>query len=440
VRSIAHTSARSDQRLLSVAARPFARSVAGVAGANSLITLAGSIGGLLLARYLGPAARGHLVTIVIWPALIGTLASLGTTEATCYLIARSKRDEGPPIIATAAAAALATGLVVAVTGIGLASLIGRTEDVTNYLRFALALAPAYICGGVMTSALQARSIARWNVARGTQPVVYLVGIALLAIAGHLTLGSAVAVFCGAQLAQLTSGAMLVHRTFGRWSPVEPRRLRPLYRFGLQSSIASVPHIINVRLDQLLLSVLPAVSSASLGNYAVAASLSWLALPLATAFGSVAFPAIAGARTEAAARHVERASLLGGAVTAAAVMVVLALTADLIVPALFGPGFDDAIVVLRLLTPGTIFLALNRLLGDLIRGRGQPMAVSYAEGFGAVITITLLLALIPPLGINGAAIASSVAYASVTVLLSRALRRIRRGALAEERRTAPAESR
>jgi O-antigen/teichoic acid export membrane protein len=200
---------------------------------------------------------------------------------------------------------------------------------------------------------------------------------------------------------------------------------------VQSWIASVPRIVNVRLDQLVLSVLPAVSSAALGNYAVAASLSWLALPLATAFGSVAFPSIAGAATEGDARRIERTSLRGAAVTAGVAVVILAASASFVVPALFGRGFHSAVVALWLLAPGTVFLALNRVQGDLLRGRGHPIAVSSAEGVGALITLGLLLALIPPLGINGAAIASSIAYATISVLLHRSLHRIREAAIVEE---------
>lgn len=426
--------AHAHRRLTDFAARPFARSVAGVAGSSALIALAGSLGGLLLARFLGPAVRGDLVAVMIWPAMVGSVAALGTTEATCFLIARSTTRDGPPILATAAAAAITTGLAVAVAGFGLASVIGRTSSVTTLLRYSFALAPTYICAGIMASALQARSIARWNLARASQPIVYLIGICALAALDRLTLSTAVAVYCVGQLSQLGLAALLAHRTLGPWAVPEPRLLRPIYRFGLRSWIASVPQLVNVRLDQLVLSVLPAVTSAALGNYAVAASLSWLALPLATAFGSVAFPSIAGAETEILARGIERASLIGAAAMATAVMMVLASTAALVIPALFGSGFDDAIVALWLLAPGTIFLALNRVLGDLVRGRGEPLAVSSAEGAGALLTFGLLLALIPPLGINGAAIASSIAYGSVTLLLVRTLRRIRSDALLREQET------
>ena len=423
--------ARSNLRIRTLTARPFVRSVAGVAGANTLITVAGSVGGLVLARSLGPAARGDLVTIVLWPTTVGSIAALGTTEATCFLVARSKRSDSQPIVATSAAAAVATGLVVALAGLALAPLIARTTPVATLLRYVFALSPAYIGAGVMASALQARSTGRWNAARGMQPLVYLLGVCGLAAAGRLTLTSAVAAFCAGQLAQLLAGTLLVRRTLGPWSRPDPGRLRPLYGYGVRSWVASVPRIVNVRLDLLILSILPAVTSAALGNYAVAASLSWLALPLASAFGSVAFPSIAGAATEGDARRIERTSLRGATATAGVAMVVLAASASFVVPALFGPGFHDAVVALWLLAPGTVFLALNRVQGDLLRGRGHPIAVSSAEGIGALITLGLLLGLIPPLGINGAAIASSVAYASISVLLHRSLLRVRHAAAAAE---------
>ena len=59
-----------------VASRPHARAVAGTAGANVAITLIGSLGGLFIARVLGPTRRGDLVIILQWPAIIGTMAGI----------------------------------------------------------------------------------------------------------------------------------------------------------------------------------------------------------------------------------------------------------------------------------------------------------------------------------------------------------------------------
>jgi Na+-driven multidrug efflux pump len=51
-----------------------------------------------------------------------------------------------------------------------------------------------------------------------------------------------------------------------------------------------------------------------------------------------------------------------------------------------------------------------------------MLVAYAQGAGAIVTVMLLLALVPPLNVTGAAIASSVAYAVTFGILVLAMAR------------------
>jgi O-antigen/teichoic acid export membrane protein len=96
-----------------------------------------------------------------------------------------------------------------------------------------------------------------------------------------------------------------------------------------------------------------------------------------------------------------------------------------VPRAFGSGFEDAVPALWRLAPGTVFLALNRVLGDILRGRGRPTAVTAAEAVGALCTVSLLIAYVPKYGINGAATVSSVAYFTVFALLAFALWKARR---------------
>jgi O-antigen/teichoic acid export membrane protein len=61
------------------------------------------------------------------------------------------------------------------------------------------------------------------------------------------------------------------------------------------------------------------------------------------------------------------------------------------------------------------------VGDLLRGKGQPGVVAWAQGLAAVFTVVLLLALLPFVGVYGAAIASTIAYG---VALAAMLRRLR----------------
>jgi O-antigen/teichoic acid export membrane protein len=402
------------------------RATAGTAGVNIAIMLVGSVGGLFLARALGPTHRGDLVAILQWPAMIGSVVSLGITQSTCYWISR-RPDKSIPLMSTAVAASLATGVVIAALGPWLAGVIGRNAEVRSDLALVLALTPVYIAGGVWISALQATSIWRWNLTRALQPLVYLFAVVGLWSLGKLTLITVVAAFAISVAGQALYAAIVARRVIGRHTWPDPSLLGPLYAYGSKVWLSSVPQLVNVSVDQLVLSVMPSVIAAQLGNYTVAASLSWLALPASTAFGSVAFPRIARIAGAGAILRIERISLIGAGLTAGTTIGLICLLAPAVVPTLFGNGYRDAIIALWLLAPGTVFLALNRVLGDVLQGRGKPLIRSAGEGLGAIVTIALLFALIPRYGIRGAAVASSVTYAVVFSFLLLGLYRVRRQA-------------
>jgi O-antigen/teichoic acid export membrane protein len=75
-----------------------------------------------------------------------------------------------------------------------------------------------------------------------------------------------------------------------------------------------------------------------------------------------------------------------------------------------------------MAPSGVFLALNQVMGDLLRGRGQPLTVAVAQGVGAALTVAMLVILIPALGATGAAITTTVTYGLTTVIMLFGLRR------------------
>ena len=79
-------------------------------------------------------------------------------------------------------------------------------------------------------------------------------------------------------------------------------------------------------------------------------------------------------------------------------------------------------LLWILTPGSVFLACGQVTGDLLRGRGEPKVVAVAQGIAAIFTVVLLFALLPLVGVYGAAIASTIAYGVALVAMLRSLSR------------------
>jgi O-antigen/teichoic acid export membrane protein len=86
--------------------------------------------------------------------------------------------------------------------------------------------------------------------------------------------------------------------------------------------------------------------------------------------------------------------------------------------LFGEDFRGSIQPLRLLTVGAFGVIALKLLGNALTAQGKPLLESAAIAVAFVLTLVLDIALIPPHGAIGAALASSIAYTAggVTVAL------------------------
>jgi O-antigen/teichoic acid export membrane protein len=113
-----------------------------------------------------------------------------------------------------------------------------------------------------------------------------------------------------------------------------------------------------------------------------------------------------------------AATAASAGVAAAILLPIALSAYWLIPAVFGPAYRGAVPLLWILTPGGIFLACGQVAGDLLRGLNRPGVVAAAQGFAAVGTVILLVALLPSTGVAAAAIASTVAYGTALAVMIR----------------------
>ena len=400
---------------MSPANRQHFREIATTVAANIIISAIGSLGGILLARFLGPTQRGNLAIILQWPAMVGSLASLGITQSTCYFVSKM-RNISRNIVATAAMCALVTGLVVALIGPFISFGIGRDKEVIYLLIFVFLLSPIYISGGVWQSALQSIRITTWNVARLIQPTLYLLCIMIFWTLGRLTLLEVVSSFAISLIFQTVFSFWSTRETIGKRGRVQRGLIKKLYGYGIKVWFSSVPRLVNVSLDQLMLSVWPGITSAELGNYVVAVSLSMLVLPISQAFGSVAFPKIAKESNNKSNIPTERITLLGATISSLLVITPICSLASTIVPIVFGKGYEAAVTALWILSPGAVFLAITQVLGDILKGKGRPLIISTGEGIGSICTIVLLIVLIPNFGINGAAVASTIAYGIVMVFL------------------------
>ena len=103
--------------------------------------------------------------------------------------------------------------------------------------------------------------------------------------------------------------------------------------------------------------------------------------------------------------------------------VIAVGADLLLTGFFGREFGAGATALRISMVAMVPLSITRLLASDLKGRGRPGIVSIGAAVALVATVVFNLLLIPAMGIEGAAIASLIAYALGACVLMAAFRRL-----------------
>jgi O-antigen/teichoic acid export membrane protein len=402
------------------------QAVARTAGFNVGSTVAAGLGGLLLARTLGPTIRGEYAAIMAWFGITLIVGDMGQPAALCFYVARDPL-RAREYVATSRAMMITTGALAIIAGMLLAPVLSRgNPTVAAGYRIAFGTSIVAFVGASYTFSLLARDLHRWNVVRVSQPVLSLVAVCALWSLRLLTLRSALIVLAATMVLQLAWAYRCCRLTGLAPGRLQARLVRPLAGYGAAQIAALTPAALNAQLDQLVLS--QTVPAADLGRYAIAVSLTLLPMPLVSAIGNVAFPRLAAQRviTEAT-RRLQLLAVLGSAGLAAGMLVPLAVVAYWLVPIVFGAGYRGAVPLLWILAPGGVFLACGQVVGDLLRGTGHPGIVAWAQGLAAVFTVALLIALLPVVGVSGAAIASSVAYCIALAAMLRSLLRLPRRA-------------
>jgi O-antigen/teichoic acid export membrane protein len=394
---------------------PIGGLIAQTACFNVVSMATAALGGVVLARAVGPTMRGEYAAVTAWFGVLLIVGEVGQSAAVCFYVARDPR-RACGYVATSRAMMLVTGTVALAAGILAAPVLAHGyPGLASVYRIAFAGSVIAFIGTSYTFSLQARSTRRWNLARLSQPLLGMVGIILFWRLRLLSLDTAIDTLIVTMTIQLGFTYYWCRRSKLAPGRVCAKLVRPLATYGLSQLAAITPAAVNIYLDQLVLSQL--VPPAELGRYAIAVSITMIPVPVVSAIGNVAFPRLAAQRTVTAHSHrLQRAAVLTSALVASAIMLPLAVSGYWVIPLVFGPAYRGAVPLLWLLTPGAVFLACGQVVGDLLRGRNRPGFVATAQGLAAVFTVILLIVLLPSVGVAAAAIATSVAYGVALALM------------------------
>jgi len=363
---------------------------------------------LLLARLLGPAEYGTFTYVTAWLAVLALIAQLGLATTTLRFVSSYRATEQWGLLRgylrTAPRAIALASIGSGVVAFAASRLLGSDTSSSTAVAFTAGLLslPATALLNNSSSTLRAfKAISRSQapIAIG-QPLLF--GVAVTAYAAisttpvtaiHVLFAYAGSMWC------ILSVSWLLLRAVPEWRRVAA----PLLIVGLLQ-------VIRMRSDSILLGGLASV--ADVGLYNAANRLASLAVFGLTAVAAWVPPHISEAYAHGDRSRMQHLATVAARATAG-FMVPVAIILFAFGPwflRLFGPDFAAASVALRILVLGQLLNAATGPVGYFLTLTGHQSRVAWVEGASALVNFVLNVALIPPFGIVGAAIAGAVANA------------------------------
>ncbi len=365
---------------------------------------------VLVGRFLGPDGRGLLGVIQVGAEIAVAAAALGTPFAVAYYGSRRPRHL-PALLGNGLVFSAVLGIVFVAAALllagPLAAALDQPDDPALWALAAL-LVPAAMLHHWLANLLRARQdFRRYNrLLLGTQAGTLVLTLVLLGVL-DLGVGAAVLTLIGGRMVLVLGSLRSVARD---GVAVSGRLFRASVRYGTKLQVGHLVGMANARLDVLLVAAFAGTSAT--GSYYVAQTLADAVLVLPLSLGAVLLPSIAAGRGTDTVTH--PALRLCGTIC----LVQIGVSALLGPPLIrwgYGSDFAPAVVPFLILLPGLWFVAFATVLSETLRGRNRPGTASVLGAIAFALILALDLALIPPYGAVGAAVASAVGYTVYGVL-------------------------
>lgn len=402
----------------------FLSSLLAIAGGQLGCMVLAALAELCFARLLGPAPRG-LVSLCLMSIAFGALiGSLGSEATVVVWISRFRGRNSVWFPAVALWVSIGCVLAISVWAVvfwrwhpaflkGLTSKLGLLVLVTIPFTVLFSMLMALLVG---EERFRLRSlIALLN--RTLSLAAFFVCMLLFGRRAEVAvLGNLIG------LAFAAAVALLFLRDFfsGAWKILEAREnLIPTMTFGIRGQAGNLASFFSYRLDVFVVNYF--LDASQVGLYALGVIVSEALWQLPGIVSIALFPRTArtvGTGADSFSCMVLRQVFLITSLAGAAV----AALSPFLIPMVFGSRYAPSVAVIWWILPGTVALALGKVIAADLTGRSLNIHLPVSAFIGFALTLSLDLFLIPRMGIQGAALASSIAYLAATIYLFIIIRR------------------
>lgn len=385
--------------------------------ATNIINLGFGVGtGVLVARLLGPEARGELAEVQFWAGAIAGVGICSLPSALSFFIAR--QQDRPSISGSALASAAALALLSLLCGLVLTALVVDSSLRNLQMLYLIFFLPANFIALTLVAIDHGQlNFVRYNAFRLLPQAIYFAGILLLWQQSLLSVSTL--------LAASWFGTFLI--CIGRWRLIKknavarPQQLEmtALLKTGVAFHATAFAGILFQNADRLI--CVTYFTHADLGRYAVALALSGAGLGIVSSATSIVlFPKLAAAQSFKVHRHLIRNALGTSCVVGLLTNAAIAFSIPFLLPLLFGQPYAEAIPVAVLLCIAQIPASFVQTATVALRALDDWQAGSYAQLVALVVFAPSAALAVPKLSMNGIAVSLMLAQLAAAALLLRRL--------------------
>lgn len=191
-------------------------------------------------------------------------------------------------------------------------------------------------------------------------------------------------------------------------------LKEVFLYSMPAYFANVVQYLSYRLDIFIVNIFLGIRE--VGLYALALNISQTVWLFSGTISNVLYPNIASSSDVSAA--IQRTSRIAKLTlwSNVAIALVIAVASKGLLPLVFGLEFQESVPSLLWLLPGVAVFGITNVVSSYVVGIGKPRLTFLFAVVCLVVMVTLDIFLVPLWGIDGASIASSIAY-FVTTLVS-----------------------
>jgi O-antigen/teichoic acid export membrane protein len=390
--------------------------------ASRLLMMVNSVGaGVIVARWLGAEGLGALAVVNVAVATVIQLSSLGLPSANTYFIARDERRFLAPAAINSLLFAVAGGGVLA---LGLTLLALKQPGLFGYISPKLiGIAAISIPFQLLTLLglnifLAVGRIDRFNqLDVAGQSLVLINALVALVLLGSglwtlVSLNTAAAIVVSLLIVWLI-GRRITEREGKTKGRPDFDLFKQMMNYGIKFHVATLAGLLIFRADLLVVNHFRGAAQA--GVYSVASQVAMMLMVLPGVIATLLFPRVTAEqkarRDQLTCRASRHTTLLMLCVAIAVVPASFAL------PFLYGAPFADATIQLLILLPGVCLVSIESVLVQYFSATGLPAAIPLFWLLTLFVNICLTFALVPNFGARGAALASTISYALIFVLVA-----------------------